>query len=84
MNHPNRNRHNKLADWQPGDRVFWENEPSLCGTVMNPPPNPKLRRRGWVWVLWDSIDQDPEMEHCPSYRLISRAGRAPMWGRCAR
>ena len=67
VNHPNRGR-SKYANWQPGDRVRWENEPMLWGTIANPPPDRRLWKRGWVWVLWD----DNDIEHCPGHRLLTR------------
>ena len=55
-------------DYKPGDRVWWNNDPTLCGTVMRPPPDRRLHTDGWVWVLWD----DNDMEHCDATRLICR------------
>lgn len=63
-------------DWQAGDRVFFGDDPSLCGTVMRRPPNLRLRKRGWVWVMWDALPgHDTEIQHCPSSRLIAAQSR---------
>lgn len=58
----------KMEDeWQPDDRVRYEDEPFLCGTITRPPPDKRLRKVGWVWVLWDT----GELEHCPAVRLLA-------------